>query len=49
MTKLSFLTEAELLETFRISLENARNQSEIAEIRTIKINNKLNNVPFLIY
>lgn len=32
MTKLSFLTEAELLETFRISLENARNQSEIAEI-----------------
>jgi hypothetical protein len=30
MTNLSFLTEAELLETFRISLENVRNQSDIA-------------------
>jgi hypothetical protein len=29
---LSFLTEAELLETFRISLENVRNQSDIAGI-----------------
>ncbi|MBP1673277.1 MAG: hypothetical protein H6Q25_1092 [Bacteroidetes bacterium] len=32
MKNLSFLTEAELLETFRISLENVRNQSEIATI-----------------
>jgi hypothetical protein len=32
MKNLSFLTEAELLETFRISLENVQNQSEIAEI-----------------
>ena len=32
MTNLSFLTEAELLETFRISLENTKNQPEIAEI-----------------
>lgn len=32
MKNLSFLTEAELLETFRISLENVRNQSEITGI-----------------
>ena len=32
MKNLSFLTEAELLETFRISLENVRNQSDIAGI-----------------
>jgi len=32
MTNLSFLTEAELLETFRISLENTKNQPEIAAI-----------------
>ncbi len=32
MKNLSFLTEAELLETFRVSLENVRNQSEIAAI-----------------
>jgi len=32
MKNLSFLTEVELLETFRISLENVRNQSEIAKI-----------------